>query len=56
MKLSAPSQVFFLISLILAALAVISLFVVIPVVTAKAVWFAIAGYAVLAVACLMKGM
>lgn len=56
MKLSAPSQVFFLISLILAALAVIGTFVVIPVISVHAFWVAIIGYAVLAIGCLMKGM
>lgn len=56
MKLTAPSQALFLVSLILAALAVIGVFVVIPVVSAHAFWFAVGGYAVLAIACLMKGM
>ena len=53
--LSAPSQVFFLISLALAIIAVLAFMAVIPIVQ-YAFWIAILGYVVLAVGCLMKGM
>lgn len=56
MNLSAPTQPIFLISLVLAVLAIIGFFVSIPFVSAYAFWFAIVGYIVLAVGCLMKGV
>ena len=56
MNLSAPTQPMFLISLVLAILAVVGLFVAIPFVSQYAFWFAIAGYVVLAIGCLMKGV
>jgi hypothetical protein len=56
-NLGAPTQVAFLISLFLVLLAILSLFVInIPVISMYGFWVAVAGYAVLAVACLMKGM
>ena len=54
--LSAPSQVFFLISLALAIIAILGALVIIPVITKYAFWIAILGYIVLALGCLMKGM
>jgi hypothetical protein len=54
--LSAPSQVFFLLSLALAIIAILGVLVIIPVVTKYAFWIAILGYIVLALGCLMKGM
>ncbi|HEY8268063.1 MAG TPA: hypothetical protein VIG34_05325 [Xanthobacteraceae bacterium] len=56
MKLSAPTQVVFIISLILALLALIGHYVNIPIVTQYQFWFAIAGYVVLAAGCMMKGV
>jgi hypothetical protein len=56
MKISAPTQMIFLISLILAALAVIAHFVAIPYATEYQFWLAVGGYVVLAAGCLMKGM
>jgi uncharacterized membrane protein YwaF len=54
--LGAPTQVFFLISLALVVLSIISLFVInIPVISMYGFWVAVAGYAVLAAGCLMKG-
>jgi hypothetical protein len=44
----------FVISLILAALAVVGIFVVIPFVTVYAFWLAVLAWVVLAVGCLMK--
>jgi hypothetical protein len=55
-KLNAPTQIVFLISLALAILAVVGLFVAIPFVSLYAFWFAIAGYVVLAAGCVLKGM
>jgi len=56
MNLSAPTQVVFIISLILAVLALIGHFVNIPIVTQYQFWIAIAGYVVLAAGCMMKGV
>jgi hypothetical protein len=56
MQLSAPTQVVFIIAVILAVLAVIGVFVSIPFVSAYAFWFAIVGFVVLAAGCLMKGV
>jgi len=55
-RLNAPTQIVFLISLALAILAVVGLFVAIPFVSLYAFWFAIAGYVVLAAGCVLKGM
>lgn len=44
----------FVISLILAVLAVVGIFVLIPYVTMYAFWIAIVAYVVLALGCLMK--
>ena len=49
MNLSAPTKPVFLISLILAVLAVIGMFVAIPLITANAFWVAIIAYIVLAI-------
>jgi hypothetical protein len=54
--LSAPSQVVFLISLVLAIVAVLGALVIIPVVTKYAFWIAILAYVVLALGNIMKGM
>lgn len=55
-KLSAPTQLIFLISLVLAILAIVGLFVSIPFVSVYAFWLAIAGYVVLAAGCVLKGV
>jgi hypothetical protein len=55
-KLSAPTQIVFLISLALVLLAVIGLFVTIPFISMYAFWVAIAGYVVLAAGCVLKGV
>ena len=55
-NLGAPTQVMFLVSLALVLLAIIGLYVAIPFISMYAFWVAVIGYAVLAVACLMKGM
>lgn len=56
MNLSAPTQAVFIISVILAVLAVIGVFTFIPVITPYAFWVAIIAYIVLAVGCLAKGL
>ena len=56
MKLSAPSQVFFVISLVLVVLALLGSFAVLPAIAGYSFWLAVAGWGVLALGCLMKGM
>jgi hypothetical protein len=56
MKLNAPTQITFLISLALAALALLSMLgVSIPVVDGHVAWTALAGYAVLSAGNILKG-
>lgn len=54
MRFNAPTQVFFFISAILAGLAVLSLYVAIPNVTANAFWILLIGYIVLAIGCIYR--
>ena len=54
-KLNAPTFVVFLISVALAALALIGHFKRIDFITQYQFWLAIVAYAVLAVGCLVKG-
>jgi hypothetical protein len=54
--LSAPSQVVFLVSLVLAIIAILGALVIIPVVTKYAFWIAVLAYVVLALGNIMKGM
>lgn len=56
MNLSAPTMPVFLVSLILAALAVIGTFVAIPIVSANAFWVAVIAYVVLLVGNVAKGV
>lgn len=56
MNLSPPTQAVFVISLILAVLAVISFFAVIPVVSANAFWVAIIAYVILAIGNVFRGV
>jgi len=55
MNLNAPTQLVFLISLALVILAVISLSVSIPVISANALWVAVIGYVVLVLGNVLKG-
>jgi hypothetical protein len=55
-KLNAPTQVMFLVSLVIVLLAIIGLFVNIPVISMYAFWIAVLGYVVLAAACVLKGV
>jgi hypothetical protein len=57
MRLNAPTKMVFLISLILAVLAVIGYFVPsVPYLHTYEFWLAIAAYVVLAAACILKGV
>lgn len=56
MKLTAPSFPIWLIGVVLGALGILGHFVVIPVVTVNQFWFVSAGFVVLAVATLLKGL
>jgi hypothetical protein len=56
MNLNAPTQVVFIISLIVAVLALIGHFVLVPFVTEFKFWFAMVAYIVLAAACVLKGV
>jgi hypothetical protein len=55
MNLSAPTMPVFLISVVLAVLALIGHFVLIPYITLYGFWLALAAYVVLLVGCVMKG-
>jgi len=55
LKLSAPTQLFFIIALVLAILALLGSFAVLPAVAGYSFWLAFAAWAVLALGSLMKG-
>jgi len=55
MNLSAPTLPVFLISVVLAVLALVGHFVSMPFVTLYQFWVALAAYVVLLVGCVMKG-
>jgi len=55
MRLSAPNQIVFIISAVLAALAVLGHFVVLPVIGAHGFLLLLVGYILLAVGVLFKG-
>jgi hypothetical protein len=55
-RLSAPTKIVFLISLVLAVIALLGILVFIPVITVNAFWIAIIAYIVLAAGCLLKGV
>jgi len=57
MRLNAPTKPVFLLSLVIAALALIGYFApTVPYLHAYDFWLAIAGYVVLAAACILKGV
>ena len=56
MKLSAPSQTAWIIALILGVVGVIATLVVIPTISAFAFWLVAAGWALLLIATVMRGM
>ena len=56
MNLSPPTTAVFIISVVLAVLAIIGTFVAIPVINANAFWVAIIAYIILAVGNLFRGV
>ncbi len=56
MKLSAPTQLFFIIALVVTILGILGKLGVVAAIAPYAFWFAVAGWAVLAVGSLMKGV
>ena len=56
MNLSPPTTAVFIISVVLAVLAIIGTFVAIPVISANALWVAIIAYIILAVGNLFRGV
>mgnify|MGYP001166956294 CR=1 FL=1 len=55
MKLSAPTQPLFVVSLVLAGLGLLGRFAVIQVISPNAYWLLLAGYVVLLVGVVLKG-
>jgi hypothetical protein len=56
MNLSPPTTIVFIVSLILAALAVIGKFAAIPFITEHGFWVAVVAYAILAAGNLFRGV
>ena len=56
MNLSPPTTAVFIISVVLAVLAIIGTFVAIPVISANAFWVAMIAYIILAVGNLFRGV
>lgn len=56
MKLSAPSKPLFLVSVVLAVVAILGGLGVVGAIAGYAFWIAIASFVVLAIGCLMTGM
>jgi len=55
MNLSAPSQMMFIIAVVVAIIAIIGYFVSIPFISAYAFWILVLAFVILAGACLMRG-
>ena len=56
MKLSAPTQMIFIISLVVAVIGLLMALGVLAMIPIASVWVMTLAYAILAVGCLMKGM
>lgn len=56
MKLSAPTNAVWGVATALGVVGIIANFVSIPFVSAYAFWFLLAGFAILALSCLLKGL
>lgn len=54
MKLSAPTQIVFLISLVIAVVGILAALAIIPSLPISAFWIVTTGYVVLALGCLLK--
>jgi hypothetical protein len=55
MTLSAPSQMVFIIAVVVAIIAIIGVFASIPFISAYAFWIMVLAFVILAGACLMRG-
>lgn len=55
MKISAPTKMVWLISLILAVLGLLSTFIAIPFISVNAFWFVLVGYVLLFLGTVLKG-
>ncbi len=55
MNLSAPTQIVFLISLVIAVVGILAGLAIIPALPISAFWIVVVGYLVLAGGCLFKG-
>ena len=56
MKLSAPKQIVFLISLVIAIIGVLMALGVLPMIPLASVWVVVIAYIILAAGCLLKGV
>jgi len=56
LKLSAPSQIVWIIALILGVVGVLATLVVIPTISGFAFWLVVVGWALLQIATAMRGM
>lgn len=56
MKLNAPTQLVWVISVIIGVLGILGKFVAIPFITVNAFWFVTVGFVLLALATLLKGL
>jgi len=55
MKLGAPTQLFFLISLVVVIIGILAALGVLNMIPIASVWIVTIGYAVLAIGCMMRG-
>jgi len=55
MNLSAPSQMMFIIAVVVAIIAILGYFISIPFISAYAFWILVLAFVILAGACLMRG-
>ena len=56
MNLSAPTNLFFIISLVIALLGILAGLGILAIIPVPSFWLVTIGYIVLALACLLKGM
>ena len=56
MKLTPPKTITFLVAVVLAVLGVVATFVAIPFVSTYALWFVVAGFVLLVLGLLIKGL
>ena len=56
MKLTAPTTPIWGVATALGVLGILGKFVTIPFITANCFWFLVAGFGILAIACLLKGL